>query len=513
MYEAGAGIRGWFVLVVVWLVALTGLACTGTTQTIYGSDGDGSSEPEDGDGNLPDGDEPGVDGDEELPPDGDGSPDGDGGEEPDEVDLCGVGDDTKTPGAGPASLSDAINPKVFNGTESPSLFNISASQQLAVGALVGNMGWGGGLRNFCTGTLIAPRVVLTASHCLEGISSPASVKFVIGRDARNPDATFDVESFAINPKYSQYSFVPAAHDTAVMILTESVYDRVAELRPIPANDRALETSLIGQMVQNVGYGATQNNENNSLKWWIPERVDSVGRGEITVNGLGQGAVCFGDSGGPALYDFGDGLRVIGTVSWGDENCTGIDHFADVQNDFAWIKGFLDAAGGCGDTDEVGRCVEGRAIYCKNDDLVEDTCKAGRDICDLDELNRYRCVADPCKGVTFEGHCEDGDVAVWCENRTIRRRHCLPCQQTCGWAGEVLGYYCVDEAATGRCGNVTSAGCCAAGKAFWCDDAADILHSQDCGGDSCGWNAGSGGYFCGSSGADPSGTNPLECVSR
>ena len=95
-----------------------------------------------------------------------------------------------------------------------------------------------------------------------------------------------------------------------------------------------------------------------------------------------------------MWTFPDGaVRVAGTVSWGDPSCVDYDHFA------------------------------------RTDD-------------NIDFLLPYVGPDDPCGGLTWEGRCDPGDVAVWCIDGLTYRRDCAACSQTCGDAGPSLGLYCI-----------------------------------------------------------------------
>ncbi len=497
-------------LALLVLLAMVLSACSASSL----SQDDDDKDDKDGDASDGDGDsdnESGGDWDSWFPlPDGDDTP-ADGDATPN---LCGVGDYVKS----------VTRNKIYYGTDTPELFNMSAGQQLALGALVSENYWGG-YSNFCSGTLIAPKVVLTAAHCTVDIGNASQVKFAVGPDSANPTALLDVVQVKSNPAYEPYSAYPASHDTGILVLKDSALDNVSGIVPVPHNTTPLTRDLVGEQVQNGGFGATHNNSNNTRRYWVAEDIHNIYDAEFSVNGNGDGGVCFGDSGGPAFYSFDGQLRVIGTVSWGDESCVGIDHFASAEADKAWIESFIEATSDCGTLDETGQCAGDTAQWCENDKLKSVNCRENNQICGETEAELFRCVADPCEGLTFEGRCDEGEVARWCENGEIRFKNCAPCDQTCGWSGEALGYYCIDEPTDGdidgdnddtdpndACRGISYMGCCNGEEALWCDPDTGTLRQEDCAdyGQNCGWVDSTYGYFCGGQGSDPSGTNPIAC---
>ena len=47
----------------------------------------------------------------------------------------------------------------------------------------------------------------------------------------------------------------------------------------------------------------------------------------------------------------------------------------------------------------------------------------------------------CDNIDFHGTC-DGNTAVWCDQGEVYSYDCLTDGDSCGWAGEALGYYCL-----------------------------------------------------------------------
>jgi len=230
-----------------------------------------------------------------------------------------------------------------NGTQTfdSSVVNLSQQQVLAIGALMQK--YGNYLYNICTATLISDRVVLTAAHCVINDygqdQSASNFYFAIGSDVSDPDRTFAVAEVHSNPDYNGQS---AASDEAVLILQQSVSSVMGSaIQPISINRDSLPSSFLNSRVQNVGFGSTSaNNSSNTQRWWTVEQVTQVTNYDFTVNGAGVSSVCYGDSGGPSLWTFSDGVRVVGTVSWGDSNCTGKDHFARVDYNKSWLAQYV-----------------------------------------------------------------------------------------------------------------------------------------------------------------------------
>lgn len=103
----------------------------------------------------------------------------------------------------------------------------------------------------CTGTLIAPDVVLTAAHCIE--DSPQSVKVYFGTYASTAASNEwrSVKSWQSHPQYP-HRYINEGHDCAVLVLDQAV----SGVAPKPYRKTPLTTAAIGSAARIVGFGHT-----------------------------------------------------------------------------------------------------------------------------------------------------------------------------------------------------------------------------------------------------------------
>ncbi|MBC7975188.1 MAG: trypsin-like serine protease, partial [Myxococcales bacterium] len=171
----------------------------------------------------------------------------------------------------------------------------------------------------CTGTLIAPDVVLTAGHCID----PAPVYVVVDTvDYGKPGG----EPIRVKAAIA-YPHWEGAYDVGVVVL-----DRAAHPTPriVAAGCTATYGLVAGAQVHLVGFGLTTaggTDENTRLHQGRAPILDptcrdaaacmpSVAPGGEFIAGGGAVDSCFGDSGGPVYLDTPTGPALIGVVSRG-----------------------------------------------------------------------------------------------------------------------------------------------------------------------------------------------------
>jgi secreted trypsin-like serine protease len=174
----------------------------------------------------------------------------------------------------------------------------------AVGALMRGPG------QVCTGTLIAPRRVLTAAHCVDDGATADMFRFALGHRTDDPDELLDVVALRLHPEFDPDSL---AHDIAYLTLGED-----APVAPMARNE-SMGLSWWGWELRFVGFGRTGPDHTGGIKRVAGMRVSWIGSRTFEYLDAEQ-ATCQGDSGGPAIF-VEDGVpRVVGVHSSVGKGC-------------------------------------------------------------------------------------------------------------------------------------------------------------------------------------------------
>lgn len=218
-----------------------------------------------------------------------------------------------------------------------------------VGALLALQAFSDGTWAECTGTLIAPRVFLTAEHCDLGVSR-AEVTFASAFD-RATSTTYWGTWYG-DPAYRRSQGDP--HDIAVVVLDKAVQGITPARLPVAGS---LDDASGSQQFTSVGYGAQSvtNGPGGKTFRYADTRYVAVGtlnsapgKGtwlRISQNAsTGNGGTCYGDSGGPNFLGAGaDETNIVAaTTITGDTPCrsTNVDYRLDTPSARDFLKDYV-----------------------------------------------------------------------------------------------------------------------------------------------------------------------------
>ncbi|MBL8920576.1 MAG: trypsin-like serine protease [Myxococcaceae bacterium] len=292
----------------------------------------------------------------------------------------------------------------------------------AVVALV--VGFGGRFSSYCTGSLIGPRTVLTAAHCIyaQGRNAPYSVAF--GTVASNPTSTMRVVGQFAHPQYSGQR-----NDFGLLQLERAVTD----VPLLEINERPLTDAMLGTPVRHTGFGvtdgATQSGGGTKREVTTPLRRVMAASFESGAQGK---QTCQGDSGGPGFMVLPGttGEKLIGVVSYGDQGCTnfGVDMRVDTVVD--WIR-MTKAAWETPTCDYDGLCKPGCAVIDQDCACASNDGQCSAECQDFarDRDCPANCAAD---GVCAQAECPRADT------------DCVAEGGLCSAATQCRGRQCVND---------------------------------------------------------------------
>ncbi|HET7730983.1 MAG TPA: trypsin-like serine protease [Usitatibacter sp.] len=204
----------------------------------------------------------------------------------------------------------------------------------------------------CSGTLIAPRLFLTAGHCTEAPAAHAEIWFDADVQSGVPQNGYPYEGQVGGKTYTHPQYDPNAfylYDLGMVVLSDPV--KMSTYGALPALDvldrMATERGLQDMMFTAVGYGLQLINpvfvEQLKIRMYAEPQLLQIntgftGDGSLLLsNNHSTGGTCFGDSGGPNFI--GRSNVVGGVTSFGiNGNCAGTGgvYRVDRADDLGWI---------------------------------------------------------------------------------------------------------------------------------------------------------------------------------
>jgi hypothetical protein len=194
----------------------------------------------------------------------------------------------------------------------------------AVVTIVGSRG------NFCTGSLIAPKVVLTVGHCVQ----PGADYKIVDRAADGKPQLLNVRTVAIHPSFNMQAMLAHRATADVALLQLEIPPKGKSTVPVGAPDIPIQ---VGSRFTIAGIGVTVRGDGKSGGTIRVAGLVVTGQpGTLQIrlvdpvtNGVRDGiGACTGDSGGPVFEDKPNGAVLVGVISWstgpnGSAGCGGL----------------------------------------------------------------------------------------------------------------------------------------------------------------------------------------------
>ncbi len=196
----------------------------------------------------------------------------------------------------------------------------------------------------CTATLIAPRLLVTAAHCVPDGALPEAYFGSAPGDGGPRVAILAVR------RQPAFDAMTLSNDIAMALLADAA---PAGATPWPLPAAPLDGSAVGLPLRLVGFGRTSAGDTSAPE----KRAGTTVLASLTATELGfapsPSQTCEGDSGGPAFATVGGVEAIVGVTSSGDAACTAMARDLRVDAYAApflmpWMAATAEGGAGIGD---------------------------------------------------------------------------------------------------------------------------------------------------------------------
>jgi len=287
----------------------------------------------------------------------------------------------------------------------------------AVALLADIDGAGAGEEIFCSGTLVSPRVVATAAHCIDEAGANPDITVFFGANAYGDGTRIGATRGEAHPGWT--GDLDDNHDLGLLLLGFPADPTWA----IPLHHDAIGESEVDHEVRRIGFGRDDPDvaDPDGAKRSGTTTIGFVSTQDWFLAGDDTLVTCSGDSGGPVLFDPGSGEELAGVHSFGfdcqsgSNGATRVDLYADdfilpwiAENDASCGADDLCARIGCSDDPDCLPCGP------------DGTCVADCELPDLDCPTQD--LGEICRADT---QCMSGLCVFWQDDPTTHY-----CSRTC-----------------------------------------------------------------------------------